>query len=149
MWFAVAMSVFGAIQGYQAGKKQEKLGKEQAKLAEENAMFARRELEEGIRRQEAIDQRLEGKALAKAAASGARLSGSLATYLDFLGETHEEQLDWMKTAGASRIRLQLEGDKLRAKSTQIAGKTAAYQSLFSGMGSAFGYADAGGAFGTG
>lgn len=147
MWFAVAMSVFGAISGYQAGKRQEALGREQALLAEENAVLAKRELDEGIRRQEAEDARLQGKALARAASTGARLSGSLATNLAFLEEEQGRQLDWMKTAGASRIRLQLRGDKLRAKATQISGSAQSYQSLFSGLGSAFGYADAGGAFG--
>lgn len=148
MWAAAAMSIFGAVSSYRGGKKQQALGREQAALAEKNAALAQEELDEGLRRQEAEDKRLQGKALARAAASGARLSGSAATSLEYLEEEQGRQLDWMKTAGASRIRLQLEGDLLRAKSTQEQGKTSAWSGLFSGLGSAFGFGNRAGMFGS-
>ncbi len=146
-WIPVVLSIFGAIQGYQAGKVQEEAGKAEERLAEQNALFAKQELQETVRRQEAEDARLESKASARLAASGARFSGTASAYMGYLEEEHGRQLDWTKTSGASAIRLQLSGDRLRAKATQTAGKTKAYSSLFTGLSSGFAYGDKAGLFG--
>lgn len=146
-WVMVAMSIFGAIQGYRAGEEMEDLAREEELLADKNALLADRELQEQVRRQEKEDTRLRGRARARAAASGAEISsGSLATALEYQEEEQGRQLNWMKTAGASRIRLQLQGDKLRAKAGMIKASNQKWSSLFQGFGSAAGYADKGGLF---
>ena len=105
-WVMVAMSIFGAIQGYRAGEQMEDLAEEQALLADRNSVLAHQELNEQVRRQGDEDKRLRSAAKARAAASGAEISGSSLTYLNFMEEEQGRQLNWMKTAGASRIRLQ-------------------------------------------
>lgn len=145
-WAVVAMSVFGAIQGNRAGKQMESLAREQELLAEENAVFAQKELDEQVRRQGEEDKRLRSTARARAAASGARLEGTPADYLDYMEEEQGRQLDWMQTAGASKIRLDLQGDKLRARALKLEGSNQRWSSLFQGFGSAAGYAGQHGLF---
>lgn len=137
-WLAivsVVVSVFGMIQGIQAGKDQVDLSNEAALLAERNSVLATQELNEIVRRQGDEDRRLRASALARAAASGAELSGSPLAYLDYMEEEQGRQLDWMMTAGASRIRMQYEGDLLRARAGVISGETTQWDSLFQGISS--------------
>ena len=146
-WFAAAASIFGSVLGYQGGKDQERLGRDQEKLAERDALLGKRELQEQVRRQSNEDARLRSSALARAAASGAEVtSGSIATFLTYQEEEQGRQLNWLKTSGASKIRLKLEGDRLRAKSTQQQGKNQQWGSLITGAVGAFGYADKQGLF---
>ena len=145
-WLPMIMSIFGALQGASAGGDVMALGREQEKLAEKNALLEKRELQEQTRRQAAEDRRIRGTALARAAASGMRISGSVSASLDYLEEEQGRQLDWLKTAGASRIRLNLAAGKLAGKATQIQGRSQQLSSLFQGVSSAFGYADQGGMF---
>ena len=140
MWIfaavSIAMSIFGAIQGAKAGRQQVDLANDMAILADRNTVLATQELNEQVRRQGDEDRRLRSSALARAAASGAELSGSPLAYLDYMEEEQGRQLDWMKTAGASRIRLQNQSDKLRARAGVISGESQQWQSIFSGIGSA-------------
>lgn len=140
------MSIFGGILGYQGGREAEVLGRQQTLMAEENAMLGKRELQEQVRRQELEDRRLRGAALARGAGSGALVSGSIATYLSYMEDEQGRQLSWLKTSGASKIRLQLQSDKLRASATISDAKTQQWSSLLQGATGAFGYADQGGAF---
>ena len=137
-WVMLAVTIFGAIQGYQAGKEQEELAEQQALLADRNMVLQKQELNEQVRRQGDEDRRLRASAKARAAASGAELSGSPLAYLDYMEEEQGRQLNWMKTAGASRIRLQLEGDLLRASANKQRGKNQQWDALFKGVSSAAG-----------
>jgi hypothetical protein len=141
-----AMSIFGGLQGMKAGKEQKKLAKEQILMAEQNAVLAQRELDEQVRRTELENKRIRSSAKARAAASGARLEGTPMEYLDYMEGEQERQLDWMKTAGASRIRLDLQGEKSRAKALKIQGQNQRTSSFFSGVTGAFSYLDKGGYF---
>lgn len=146
-WVMVAMSIFGAIQGYKAGKDMEDLAEEQALLADRNTVLAHQELNEQVRRQGDEDRRLRASARARAAASGAEMgSGSLATYLDYMEEEQGRQLDWMRTAGASRIRLENQSAMMRSKTTMLQGSNQKWSSLFQGATAAAGYADKHGLF---
>lgn len=145
-WLPMIMSIFGALEGASAGGDVMALGREQAKIAERNALLEKRELQEQTRRQAAEDRRIRGTALARAAASGMRISGSVSASLEYLEEEQGRQLDWLKTAGASRIRLNLRSGLLQAKATTMQGRTQQLGSLFQGVSSAFGYANQGGMF---
>lgn len=133
---SMVMSIFGAMQGYKAGKQQEELAAQQALLADRNTILAKKELNEQVRRQGDEDKRVRASARARAAASGAELSGSPLSYLNYMEEEQGRQLNWMKTAGASRIRLQNKSDKLRAHAASIQGSNQKWQSLFTGFASA-------------
>lgn len=150
-WWEVipaVMSVFGAIEGYDAGKDMEDLGKRQDLMAEENAVLAKRELQEQARRQSDDDRRLRASATARGAASGAELSGSIAGYIGYMEEEQGRQMTWLRESGASRIRLDLQGAKIEAEATKIKGKAQSISALLEGFTDAFMYAGAAGAFDT-
>lgn len=133
LWFIPAiMSVFGGVQDYQAGKDMESLARQQELMAEENAMLEQKELDENVRRQNLRDAQVRGSAQAKAAASGQRVEGSLSNYLDFIDEEQSREIDWMKTAGASRIRLNKQAANNQARSLRIQAKTRK-RGLYSGL----------------
>lgn len=146
-WMVPAiMSVFGGIQGYGAGSDMQAQAGEMKKLAERNALLSRRELQEQVRRQSEEDYRVRSAALARAAASGARVSGSVADYLEYMGTEQSRQLEWLKTSGASRIRLQLAADMNNASAMKVRGKTQQWSSMVGAFTSAFSYMDKGGLF---
>lgn len=141
------LSIFGATSGYGAGQDVVGLGREQALMAEENRILAKRELQEMVRRQAAEDQRLRSAALAAGAASGAKVgSGSIATHLAYMEDEQGRQLNWLKTSGASRIRLEYQGAMIRARATKIRGKSQGISALLGGFTQAFFFADKGGMF---
>lgn len=146
LWFIPAiMSIFGGIGEYKAGKKMDKLADQQALLAEENAVLEKRELDENVRRQEQRDKRVRGSATAKAAASGARLEGSVGDYLGYLESEQGTQLDWMKTAGESRVRINKQSSLLQAQQTRIQADSKK-AGLFTGVAGAFSFLGQGGFF---
>ncbi|GAG51888.1 unnamed protein product, partial [marine sediment metagenome] len=101
-----------------------------------------------VRRQNIEDARLRASALARGAASGAEVgSGTIASYLTYMGEEQGRQMNWLKESGASRIESRRRAAKLRADATKSAGKTQQWTSLLQGGMGAFGYADQGGMFG--
>ncbi len=142
------MSLFGAFLGWQGGENMQGYAKDQERMAEENALQAKSELREQVRRQEMEDQRLRASAVARSAASGATISGSAKTEIDWMKSEQDRQLKWTKSAGASRIRLNLASEKLRADALETRGETQKWTSLIGGVGSAFGRADRAGFFGT-
>jgi len=139
------MSVFGGYLGYQGGKDQVKAGRQQEQLAKENASLKRRELEEQVRRQSIDDMRLRGSLLARQAASGAEVGSgtNLANAEDML-EEQESQLNWMKTAGASKIRMALKAEMIQADITKEQGKNQQWSSIINGAMGAFTFAAQGG-----
>lgn len=146
LWFIPAvMSVFGGVADYNSGKEMEGLAKQQELLAEENAILEKRELDESVRRQEKKDAQVRGAALAKSAASGARVEGSVSDYLEYIDDEQVRELDWMKTAGASRIRLNKQASINEAKALKIQGKSKKY-GLITGAVSAFSFLGQGGMF---
>lgn len=146
-WVMIAMTIFGAIQSYQAGQQQEALAEEQAVLADQNAQLQQQELDEQVRRQGKEDSRLRAAARARAGASGARSdSGTISSYLDYMEEEQGRELNWMKTAGASRIRLTLQGDQLRAKAGIMKGQNQQWDALFKGASASAGIASDAGYF---
>jgi hypothetical protein len=139
------MSIFGGILGYNAGKEQEAYGRKQEQLAEENAALGRRELEEQIRRQKMDDQRLRSSLLARQGASGAEIgSGTNLTNTEYMEDEQEREMNWLKTSGASKIRVQLKSDMLKADITKSQGKNQQWSSIIQGSLGAFSYADKGG-----
>ena len=145
-YFPAVMSVIGGIQGYSAGQEMQELADEQERLAEQNALLERRELREQVRRQAAEDRRVRSAALARAAASGARIEGSVADYLTHMEEEQTRQLNWLQEAGASRIRLNLQAGERQADATRIRASTQMWTSLITGFTQGFGYLDRGGLF---
>lgn len=147
IWLVPAvMSVFGALQGYEAGREMDNLADERERLAERNALLARRDLAEKVRRQAEEDYRLRSAALARAAATGVRVSGSVADYLEYMEDEQARQLRWLRTSGASRIRLELEGAKRDADSLRIRASSQRWGSLVGGFTRAFDFLDRGGYF---
>jgi len=139
------MSVFGAVLGYGAGSDQKDYARQQEKVAEQNASLARRELEEQVRRQNAEDMRLRGSMLARQAASGAEVgSGTNLTNAEYMEEEQARELNWMRTSGASRIRLELESEMIQADITRSQGEDQQWSSILQGAMGAFAYADKGG-----
>lgn len=145
-WVQLAIIAYGAYKGYQAGKEREALAHEQSLLADRNMVLAKKELNEEVRRQSAEDKRLLGIARARAAASGAELSGTPLSYLNYMESEQGRELDWLKTSGASRIRLEHEGDLLRAKAGVLEGKTQQSEALYKGASSAASIYGSSGAF---
>lgn len=141
-----AMNLFGAAQGYSAGNDMEDSAKEMEKLAERNKLLGARELQEQARRQAEEDYRLRSAALARAAASGARVEGSVADYLDNMEEEQSRQLRWLRQSGASRLRLQYQSDLRAADSLRTRAQAQKWGSLVSGFTQAFGWLDKGGMF---
>ncbi len=146
--FPAAMSIFGGIQGYNSAQQMKSLADEQAKLGERNALLARRELAEQVRRQTEEDRLLRSAALARAAASGVEISGSVASYLEYIETEQTRQLDWLKTAGASRIRLDLESSRISASANRSRANSQGFESLLSGFAAGFSFMDKGGLFTT-
>jgi hypothetical protein len=149
MWMALipmAISLIGSMKGMQAGEEMQDLAYQQGLIAEQNAVLEKRELQETVRRKEAEDRRLQGTALARAAGSGARVEGSVKGYLDYMDEESGRQLDWLKSAGASRIRLKLAAEKLRVQASMQAGESQSTSALFGGLTSMFSSGMAGGLF---
>ena len=139
-WIAPAvMSIFGGVQGYEAGEQMGKQAREMERIADRNALLESRELAEQVRRQAEEDYRLRSAALARAAASGARVSGSVADYLEYMETEQARQLRWMRTAGASRIRLNLEAGQVQADAARTRAETQKWSSLVQGFTQAFGY----------
>jgi len=140
MWMALipmAISLIGSMKGMQAGKEMQDLAYQQGLIAEQNAVLEKRELQETVRRKEAEDRRLQGTALARAAGYGARVEGSVKGYLDYMDEEAGRQLDWLKSAGASRIRLKLAAEKLRVEASRKSGESQSTSALFGGITSMF------------
>ncbi len=137
LWFVPAiLSVFGGVQDYEAGKEMQSLAREQELMAEENAALEQRELDENVRRQKNRDAQVRGSAAAKAAASGQRVEGTLSDYLSFIESEQGRELDWMESAGASRIRLNKQAAMNQARSLRInadAKKNGLYTGFLQGL----------------
>jgi len=119
----VGSAILGGIGKRRAGKEQSKLARQQELMAQENAMLERRELTEGLRRQEIKNEQVSGGAMSRAAASGVTISGSTENYLNYIDTEQATQLDWMADAGASRIEQNLQANLLQAKSTKLSAKS--------------------------
>lgn len=145
-FFPAAMTVFGGIQGYNAAQEAEQLADERRAAAERQALLDARKLEEKARRQAEEDYRLRSAALARAAASGATLEGSVADYLENMEGEQRRQLEWLQTAGAMQIRLNLEGEMLAADAMETRANAQGWQSLISGFVGGWGYLERGGYF---
>lgn len=107
------LGVFSAVQQYKAGKKADK-------LAEANAQAAEAETEEEIRRQALADKQQEGLALAKSAAGGSKVTGTVSSYLDTLKNENLANIDWMRRSGSSQADLERKKGAV-AKSQATAG----------------------------
>jgi len=122
-WLIPALlSIWGGVQQYKAGQDMKNAAGQQERLAYDNEQLEKQELEEGIRRQEIKNKQLRGKALSLAAASGVEVGGSAADYLDFINTTQTDEVNWMRKAGLSKARLNLQAGLNQAEQTRIAGK---------------------------
>jgi len=141
------MSIFGGLLGYGSASENRRLAREQRIQAEQNSLLEARELREQVRRQAEQNLRLRSSALARAAASGAKIiTGSVAFYLDYMETEQDRQLDWLKTAGASRIRINLNAGIAQADATRIRAESQMYSSIITGVTGAFKFADEAGLF---
>lgn len=150
---AAAATVFGTVTAVSASRKASKRAEQAAldekDLAAQEAAAIEAETTESVRRAKDKAARVEGESRARAAASGARLSGSLGISLDYMSEENARQIDWMGKAGASRARMALMGGDMRsqAQSARADAFTAqAWGSLASGVSSTY---TAGGSQGAG
>ncbi len=133
-WLIPALfSLAGGLAGMSSGREVEGLADQQDLMAEENALLEQRELDESVRRQERENKQLKGRALARSAASGARIEGSVGDYLEYFEGELDKDVDWMKTAGASRIRLNKQAGKLQAQATRIQGRSQQRTSMWTGL----------------
>lgn len=112
--------IISAVLGAASSYRQYESGKEAEKMAKENAKRARAETAEEVRRQQAANAQMEGLAKARAAAGGAKLTGTVSSYLDRLKEENLKDIDWMRRSGASRAGLEQRKGKV-AKSQATAG----------------------------
>ena len=147
-WVPATLSLIGGVQGYNAAQEAEDLADERRAAAERQALLDARRLEEQSRRQAEEDYRLRSAALARAAASGATVEGSVADYLEHMEEEQRRQLEWLNTAGAMQIRLNLEGEMLAADAMETRANAQAWQSLIGGFVQGWGYLNQGGFFDT-
>ena len=90
---SAAATVYSVVQQKQAAD-------EARDIANRNAARQAAEAEETARRKEKEAKRVEGMARARAFASGVG-GESQAGYLEELRLTHEEEIDWIRRAGAS------------------------------------------------
>ena len=103
----LAIDTGKAAYQYHSAKKAEKAldraADRTSKLNELNERAMQAENAEMERRTLAKNQETESLARAKAAASGAALSGSMADYLSFLETENLQQFEWLKTSGSSKL----------------------------------------------
>lgn len=146
-WFIpAALSVLGGIQGYNAAEEAADLADERRAAAERQALLDARTLEEQTRRQAEQDYRVRSAALARAAASGAKVTGSVAEFLENMEDEQRRQLEWLQTAGANQIRLNLEGESLAADAMERRAKAQGWQSLIRGAVQGYSFLSKGGYF---
>ena len=120
----LAIETGKAYYKYDTAKKAEKaLDKAAERTSALNALNERAQSAENAeteRRTLAQSQQTESLARAKAAASGASLTGSMASYLSFLEKENLQQFEWLKTSGAAKLSsMQAAGaSNVRALKTQ-------------------------------
>ena len=114
-----AASLVGGVVDYKAGQDMEDLAYQEARMVEENKALASRELAETVRRQKREDAMALGAATARAAASGARVSGTAAGYLEFIEQEQIDNIDWMKESGESRIDLDYRAGMMGVESSHL------------------------------
>ena len=92
--------VLGGLSGRKSAKK---AARKQAALDRANLKLMQLELDENVRRLTEENKTIEGTQRNLVGASGFASGGSLQQYMDFTKKTHTDNVDWMKTSGASRI----------------------------------------------
>ncbi len=148
MWWLIpaALSVFGAVKQYQAGKEMKDLAGRQEQQAAQNRELEIQQLAENVRRQDIADSRLRGSAMAKAAASGAEVTGSVSDYLGYIESEQSLEMQWMQRAGKTRADLNYSSGMSQAESTRVSGKSQQYAAFGQAAG-AFSFLDKGGFLG--
>ena len=115
---AAVATVFGTaatIHGqYQAGKAADRQAGAEQDMARQEAAAIEAETAESVRRARDQAEKAEGTSRARAAGSGATLTGSLDISLESMSEEHTRQIDWMATAGASKARMAIMGGDMRS-----------------------------------
>ena len=114
-----AASVVGGVLDYKAGQGMDDLADQEARIVEENKALATRELAETVRRQGREDAMTMGAATARAASSGATVSGTSAGYLEFIEQEQIDNIDWMQESGESRIELDYQAGLTGVESSRI------------------------------
>ena len=135
------ISIFGGKSAYDSADKQREYAKRELEIAQFNAKLEERELRETVRRQQRQDERLRGGALARIAASGAKLTGTTEIVMEDLVEEQERQVAWMQEAGASQIRLRLESARTMYDAAKANIETQKRAAIYDTVFSLFGYAD--------
>lgn len=110
--FAAGVTIVGQME---ASKRADEAAADEKALSIEEAAAIEAETAESVRRAKDKAAKVEGESRARAAGSGAEISGSIDISLDSMSEEHTRQIDWMGKAGASRARMALMGGEMRAK----------------------------------
>jgi len=123
-------TAFSTLQQIEAAKDAER-------IADRNAERAEKEAEERARRLAKEKARELSMGRARAAASGFRMGDSSQIYLDELERTRDEEIRWVREAGASQADiLREEGDYARTQ-----GFGSAFGTLASGAANAYSWYD--------
>ncbi|RKX23508.1 MAG: hypothetical protein DRP45_10410 [Candidatus Zixiibacteriota bacterium] len=134
-----------------AAKSQDRAAAEAERMGRENAANIEAETQRSktVLREEQMSK--EGEARAKAAASGATVTGSLGESLDYMGKQHRDEIAWLGKSGTSRANLaKLEGgyQGMIGRNQASSTRAGAIGSAISGAGTTYGYGKEAGWFGT-
>jgi len=125
-----AYSIYSGMEAKDAADRQ---AAEQERLARENAAAIEAETAENARRLSMQQAEREGMAMAKAAASGVKTSGSTGDYLSDMSTEHKRELDWLKKSGASQAGIAKQSGYTQAQGTRNAGQQALNQGIAGGI----------------
>jgi len=126
----------GSIFGFKSAKKQKK---RQKKIDRENNRLYTLEVKESIRRTNQSNELLQGTIGAQIGASGFARGSSLDRYLATVKSKNKADVDWMRTAGASRSAIMARETSARARSTEAQARSRLYGGVASTL-NAFGQA---------
>ena len=115
---AAVASIFSTVVAISGASKARKAASQAAadekEMAAQNAANIEAETAESVRRARDKAAKAEGESRARAAGSGAELTGSLSLSLDYMSEEHSRQIEWMAKAGAANARMAIMGGDMRS-----------------------------------
>jgi hypothetical protein len=125
-----AIKGVGAIKSKKASKS---AAKEQRALDEENTRLYQLEVGESVRRTEASNREAEAFGAAAVGASGFGSGSSMDAYLSSVKKTHMEDVEWMKSSGASNVAIQEREAAARQRNSLAMSKAGFTQSIGSAI----------------
>lgn len=116
----IAVAVTAASAAYSAYSANE-AAIEQKRIANANAERIRRENEEALKRLKKQQAANLAEARARAAASGVTTEGTQKTYLEEMKDAFKNEVDWLRSSGASQAVIAQQEGYLRADITRTQG----------------------------